>query len=69
MKKITWRDRLRYEFDNTLTGGTAAISDGGSVVVAFQEISPSPVPVPAAFPLLLAALGGLGFVARRRKTA
>lgn len=25
MKKITWRDRLRYEFDNTLTGGTAAI--------------------------------------------
>jgi hypothetical protein len=29
----------------------------------------SPVPVPAAFPLLLAALGGLGFVARRRKPA
>ena len=25
MKKITWRDRLRYAFDNTLTGGTAAI--------------------------------------------
>ena len=25
MKKITWRDRLRYRFDNTLTGGTAAI--------------------------------------------
>ena len=60
-----------FEFaaNNGITGGTAAISDGGSVLVAFQEISPSPVPVPAAFPLLLAALGGLGFVARRRKTA
>lgn len=25
VKKITWRDRLRYAFDNTLMGGTAAI--------------------------------------------
>lgn len=30
-------------------------------------ISPSAVPVPAALPLLLGALGGLGIVARRRK--
>ncbi|WP_245853316.1 VPLPA-CTERM sorting domain-containing protein [Maliponia aquimaris] len=28
----------------------------------------SPVPLPAALPLLLVALGGLGFAARRRKT-
>ncbi|WP_296376901.1 VPLPA-CTERM sorting domain-containing protein [Yoonia sp.] len=35
----------------------------------FQEpvVMPSPVPVPAAGGLLLAALGGLGFAARRRK--
>jgi hypothetical protein len=29
---------------------------------------PSAVPIPAAFPLLLAALGGLGFASRRRKS-
>jgi len=44
---------------NWLPGGTVTLS----------EDSISPVPLPAALPLLLAALGGLGFAARRRKAA
>jgi len=30
---------------------------------------PDPIPLPAALPLMLAGLGGLGFMSRRRKTA
>lgn len=37
------------------------------VLITYEE--PSPVPLPAAAPLLLAALGGLGLVARRRRRA
>jgi hypothetical protein len=40
--------------------------------VAFDSIkieALSPVPLPAALPLLVAAFGGLGFVARRRRAS
>lgn len=37
------------------------------VLITYEE--PSPVPLPAAAPLLLAALGGLGLVSRRRRRA
>jgi len=43
-------------------GGSGAIDN-----LAFE--APAPVPVPAALPLLMAGLGSLGFVARRRKSA
>ncbi len=53
--------------------GTAVISgvaDNGTFGAAVAlENGVAPIPVPAALPLLLVALGGLGFVGRRRKTA
>lgn len=60
---------FKFGANNGISGGTAAIMDSGSVLVAFEEFGISAVPVPAALPLLLAALGGLGFVGRRRKVA
>jgi hypothetical protein len=48
----------------------------GGMVAGFTEggggIDPdptNPIPVPAAFPLLLTAVGGLGLLRRRRKAA
>ena len=37
-------------------------------MVDYAVNTPAPVPLPAAMPLMLAALGALGFMARRRKT-
>ena len=46
----------------------ASIRFGGNFII-FAAPSVAPVPVPAGLPLLLAALGGLGVVARRRKAS
>jgi hypothetical protein len=42
-----------------------AFESGGARVLALEA---SPVPVPAALPLLLAGIGAFGLIARRRKS-
>jgi hypothetical protein len=39
---------------------------GGKYDLVSQTLTPTPVPLPAALPLLLSALGGLGFMGRRK---
>jgi hypothetical protein len=38
-----------------------------NIVLTFDDVTP--VPVPAALPLLLAGVGGLGLMARRKRKA
>lgn len=40
-----------------------------TITTSLGITTPSPVPLPAALPLLIAGLGGLGFVGRRKKKA
>lgn len=47
--------------------GGLGTRNGGYEAVVNWELTPSPVPVPLPALLLLTGLGGLGFVARRRK--
>jgi hypothetical protein len=55
---------------NTDAKGNLRVNDGFTLDGAVLNLSePSPVPLPAALPLLLAALGGLGFVRSRKKRA
>lgn len=48
-------------------GVTSITFDLGRHSGAIDNIRFAPIPVPAAFPLMLGALGGLGFMARRRR--
>lgn len=52
-------------------GWRVTSSDGifGSTVLTISNFSVGTVPLPATLPLLLAALGGMGLAARRRKAA
>jgi type VI secretion system secreted protein VgrG len=55
---------------NTISNDCTAFDDStGRSDFGSGGFSASTVPVPAALPLMLAALGGLGFMARRRKSA
>ncbi|MEZ5894143.1 MAG: VPLPA-CTERM sorting domain-containing protein [Parvularculaceae bacterium] len=59
-------DLLTDTFYGTKFLFEAATEDAGFVIAQFEV---SDVPVPAALPLLLSGLAGLGFASRRRKTA
>ena len=64
---VSFDSFINFDDDSeTLSNGLLRNSDQFYLAAATLE----PVPVPAALPLLLAGIGGLGFVARRkRKTA
>jgi hypothetical protein len=46
---------------------TAGITRIDNIVLTYEDVTP--VPVPAALPLLLAGIGGLGLMARRKRKA
>ncbi len=54
-----------YYYENFGNTGVEFRIDGGIVDTTFL----APIPLPASFPLLVLALGGLGLVARRRNKA
>ncbi|MEM7178461.1 MAG: VPLPA-CTERM sorting domain-containing protein [Pseudomonadota bacterium] len=54
----------------TFNSPTLGFPGGGSGGVTLEgSVSPTAVPIPAVAPMLLAALGALGFIGRRRRSA
>lgn len=54
-------------FGSGLNRPTTTFGDGGAYFGPNMIVAPAAVPVPAALPLLLAGLGGLAFMGRRKK--
>lgn len=52
-------------YDNLTTWGSGIFAD--SISLNISTAGPSSVPLPAGLPLLVAALGALGFVRRSKK--
>lgn len=63
---VTFRAKHAGNHDNASLFNTGAVTNFAGMVLI---VDTSTVPVPAALPLLLLGLGGLGFAARRRKAA
>jgi len=65
---LAFKDGLSLFADTVRFRATGVgTSDDDSFNVTAAGLKVAPVPVPAAFPLLLAGLGALGFAARRKK--
>jgi hypothetical protein len=63
-------NNFTFAVNTDFTEGNPATFAVKDFSVTFTEgTAMSPVPLPASFPLFLAALGGFGLVARRRKTS
>lgn len=58
-----------FQFDFVATGAGGSPNSRLAVNIAGANVPVNAVPVPAALPLLLTGIAGLGFVARRRKAA
>ena len=56
-----------YDARSTMSAFLSIETDGGSLISGDSTISP--VPLPAGLPMLVAALGGLGYLSRKRKNA
>lgn len=63
-------NNFTFAINTDFTGGSPATFAVKDFRVTFTEGTNTPAdPLPASFPLFLAALGGLGLMARRRKAA